>query len=203
MVCAFVRVDWAAHVHSCRLLAPSLFLALKTTRHTLSGLLSLHQTVAGRVAATTSGWCAHTILSPLTLSLSLSPSLSARDTWAQVRYKRGYQNVIQKGIELNEAGIDTPLMIETSGHGAMRDNFFLDDGAYLAVQVVKALVRAPSSYSDGFDAWGMSSRRRFATPAQSLEHGCCSYRGLHVHRESVGVVPTLSRTILLSPRAKP
>lgn len=52
-----------------------------------------------------------------------------------MRFKRGYQNVISKGIELNDAGVDTPLMIETSGHGAMRDNYFLDDGAYLAVKV--------------------------------------------------------------------
>jgi hypothetical protein len=52
-----------------------------------------------------------------------------------VRFKRGYQNVISKGMELNDAGVDTPLMIETSGHGAMRDNYFLDDGAYLAVKV--------------------------------------------------------------------
>jgi len=59
----------------------------------------------------------------------------------QVRFKRGYQNVISKGIELNDAGVDTPLMIETSGHGAMRDNYFLDDGAYLAVKVSAIALR--------------------------------------------------------------
>ena len=29
------------------------------------------------------------------------------------RWKRGYKNVIGKGIELNKAGTDTPLMMET------------------------------------------------------------------------------------------
>lgn len=82
-----------------------------------------------------------TIVTDSVTNLGLSDFIKAKGG-KHVRYKRGYQNVIQKGIELNEAGIDTPLMIETSGHGAMRDNFFLDDGAYLAVQVVKALVLA-------------------------------------------------------------
>jgi phosphomannomutase len=50
------------------------------------------------------------------------------------RYRRGYKNVIDKGVELAAAGVDTPLMIETSGHGAMAENHFLDDGAYLAVK---------------------------------------------------------------------
>ena len=29
------------------------------------------------------------------------------------RWKRGYKNVIGKGIELNKAGTETPLMMET------------------------------------------------------------------------------------------
>lgn len=51
------------------------------------------------------------------------------------------QNVIDKGIELNEAGIDTQLAIETSGHGAMKENYMLDDGAYLAVKIIIEMVR--------------------------------------------------------------
>jgi phosphomannomutase len=47
------------------------------------------------------------------------------------RYKRGYRNVIDEAIRLNAAGIDCPLAIETSGHAALRDNHFLDDGMYL------------------------------------------------------------------------
>lgn len=53
-----------------------------------------------------------------------------------LRYKRGYKNVINKSIELNQQGIDSQLAIETSGHAALKENFFLDDGAYLATKIV-------------------------------------------------------------------
>ena len=46
--------------------------------------------------------------------------------------KGGYKNVINKGKELNAAGEVSPLAMETSGHGALKDNYFLDDGAFLA-----------------------------------------------------------------------
>lgn len=52
------------------------------------------------------------------------------------RYRRGYRNVINKSIELNKQGIDSQLAIETSGHAALKENYFLDDGAYLAVKIV-------------------------------------------------------------------
>lgn len=52
------------------------------------------------------------------------------------RFKRGYKNVINKAIELNNQGIDCPLAIETSGHAALRENYFLDDGAYLMVKII-------------------------------------------------------------------
>ena len=56
------------------------------------------------------------------------------------RYKRGYRNVIDEAIRLNEAGIDCPLAIETSGHAALRDNHFLDDGMYLVtLLLIKAM----------------------------------------------------------------
>ena len=53
-----------------------------------------------------------------------------------LRYKRGYKNVINKAIELNRAGTDCQLAIETSGHAALQENYFLDDGAYLAAKIV-------------------------------------------------------------------
>jgi phosphomannomutase len=58
-----------------------------------------------------------------------------------VRFMRGYKNVINKGKELNASGVVTPLMIETSGHGAMKENYDLDDGAYLAVKIIIEAVR--------------------------------------------------------------
>ncbi len=57
-------------------------------------------------------------------------------------YMRGYKNVINKQKELNAAGIIAPLAMETSGHGALKDNYYLDDGAFLAVKLVIALAQA-------------------------------------------------------------
>lgn len=53
-----------------------------------------------------------------------------------LRYRRGYKNVIDKQIELNESGVNCPLAIETSGHAAFRENYFLDDGAYLVTKII-------------------------------------------------------------------
>lgn len=57
------------------------------------------------------------------------------------RYKRGYKNVINKAIELNLSGINCPLAIETSGHAALRENYFLDDGAYLMTKIIILLAK--------------------------------------------------------------
>ena len=58
------------------------------------------------------------------------------------RFKRGYKNVINECIRLNRAGEISPLAIETSGHGALSENYFLDDGAYLAVKLLIAAAQA-------------------------------------------------------------
>ena len=63
-----------------------------------------------------------------------------------LRFKRGYKNVINKGLEMNAAGIDCQLAIETSGHAAMKENWFLDDGAYLATRIV---IKAAQLKSEG------------------------------------------------------
>lgn len=57
----------------------------------------------------------------------------------QVRYLCGYRNVINKAIELNKANIDTQLAIETSGHAAFKENYFLDDGAYVIAKILMLL----------------------------------------------------------------
>ncbi len=62
-----------------------------------------------------------------------------------MRYMRGYKNVINKCKELNAAGVCCPLAMETSGHGALKENYYLDDGAYLAVKLVCALANAKHS----------------------------------------------------------
>ena len=52
------------------------------------------------------------------------------------RFKRGYRNVIDEAIRLNDEGIECPLAIETSGHAALKENFFLDDGMYLVTRLI-------------------------------------------------------------------
>ncbi len=62
------------------------------------------------------------------------------------RFKRGYRNVINESIRLNKAGIDSQLAIETSGHGALKENYFLDDGAYM---IAKILIKTAKLHREG------------------------------------------------------
>lgn len=57
----------------------------------------------------------------------------------QVRYISGYRNVINKAIDLNSEGVETHLAIETSGHAAFKENYFLDDGAYVVAKIFMLL----------------------------------------------------------------
>ncbi len=56
-------------------------------------------------------------------------------------FKRGYRNVINECRRLNAEGTCSPLAIETSGHGALKENYYLDDGAYLAVRLITAAAK--------------------------------------------------------------
>ncbi|NET35961.1 MAG: phosphomannomutase/phosphoglucomutase [Cyanothece sp. SIO1E1] len=58
------------------------------------------------------------------------------------RFKRGYKNVINESIRLNQAGQESWLAIETSGHAAMKENYFLDDGAYLVSKLLIELAKS-------------------------------------------------------------
>ncbi len=57
------------------------------------------------------------------------------------RFKRGYKNVINESMRLNQENQESWLAIETSGHGAMKENYFLDDGAYLATKLLIELAK--------------------------------------------------------------
>lgn len=57
----------------------------------------------------------------------------------QDRYLTGYRNVINRAIEL-----DAALAIETSGHAALKENYYLDDGAYLVAKLLMANTDLPS-----------------------------------------------------------
>jgi phosphomannomutase len=63
------------------------------------------------------------------------------------RFQRGYKNVINESIRLNTLGEESWLAIETSGHAALKENYFLDDGAYL---VAKLLVEMAKLNAKGF-----------------------------------------------------
>ncbi len=64
------------------------------------------------------------------------------------RFKRGYKNVINEAVRLNKQGEYTPLAIETSGHAAMMENHFLDDGAYLITRLLIALANCAKEGED-------------------------------------------------------
>lgn len=52
------------------------------------------------------------------------------------RFKRGYKNVINESKRLNQKSNQSHLAIETSGHAALKENYFLDDGAYLIAKIL-------------------------------------------------------------------
>ena len=80
------------------------------------------------------------------------------------RFKRGYRNVINESIRLNEMGQDSQLAIETSGHGALKENYFLDDGAYL---VTKLLIELARGKKEGYTLESLIAT--LEEPAESVE----------------------------------
>jgi phosphomannomutase len=80
------------------------------------------------------------------------------------RFKRGYRNVINESVRLNNAGQDSQLAIETSGHGALKENYFLDDGAYL---VTKLLIELARGKKEGYTLAALIDS--LEEPAESLE----------------------------------
>ena len=80
------------------------------------------------------------------------------------RFKRGYRNVINESIRLNGLGQDSQLAIETSGHGALKENYFLDDGAYL---VTKLLIELARGKKEGYTLESLIAD--LEEPAESVE----------------------------------
>ena len=77
-----------------------------------------------------------TIVTDSTTSAGLKTFIETELGGKHHRFKRGYKNVINEAVRLNKEGINCPLAIETSGHAAMRENYFLDDGAYLCTKII-------------------------------------------------------------------
>lgn len=88
------------------------------------------------------------------------------------RFKRGYRNVINESIRLNREGTESCLAIETSGHGALKENYFLDDGAYMSVKILCEAVRckrAGKSIEDMLDGLEEAAESREYRIAIRLE----------------------------------
>ena len=83
-----------------------------------------------------------TIVTDSVTSDELTEFLQGELGLRHLRFKRGYKNVIDECIRLNKEGTVSPLAIETSGHGALSENYYLDDGAYLAVKLLIAAAKA-------------------------------------------------------------
>ena len=49
--------------------------------------------------------------------------------------------MINESIRLNDEGRDSQMAMETSGHGALKENYFLDDGAYLVTRLLMELAK--------------------------------------------------------------
>ncbi len=77
-----------------------------------------------------------TIVTDSVTSTGLTEFINNTLAGVHLRYKRGYRNVINKQLALEKDGISCPLAIETSGHAAFKENYYLDDGAYLITKIV-------------------------------------------------------------------
>ncbi|MHC5251983.1 phosphohexomutase domain-containing protein [Listeria kieliensis] len=82
----------------------------------------------------------------------------------QHRFKRGYRNVINEAIRLNEAGEESELAIEVSGHAALKENYFLDDGAYLVAKILVKYAKLKQQNQDLSDL-----TKNLVVPAESHE----------------------------------
>lgn len=77
-----------------------------------------------------------TIVTDSVTSVGLKEFIENKLGGVHHRFKRGYKNVINEAKRLEAEGTNAPLAIETSGHAAFKENYFLDDGAYLVAKVL-------------------------------------------------------------------
>ncbi|WOL01631.1 hypothetical protein Cni_G10348 [Canna indica] len=106
-----------------------------------------------------------TVVTDARASVALTEFIAARGGH-HCLYRVGYRNVINKGVQLNKDGVETHLMMETTGHGALKENYFLDDGAYMVVKIIIEMVRMKLIGSDE----GIGSLiRELKDPVESAE----------------------------------
>ena len=84
-----------------------------------------------------------TFVTDSTTSEGLNKFLETTLGLKHFRFLRGYANVISKAEELTESGeANAEVAIETSGHCAMKENGYVDDGTYTAVKIIGLLANA-------------------------------------------------------------
>lgn len=81
------------------------------------------------------------------------------------RFKRGYKNVINESKRLNEEGRESYLAIETSGHAALKENYFLDDGAYL---IAKILIKMAKLKEEGKEITSLIEKLKFPKESRDI-----------------------------------
>ncbi len=115
-----------------------------------------------------------TIVTDSVTSDELASFLTGTLGLKHLRFKRGYKNVIDKGVALNASGERCELAIETSGHGAFKENHFSDDGAYIAVKIIIRLARLKAEGKkiedliSGLSYPAQSQEKRFAITRENF-----------------------------------
>ncbi len=104
------------------------------------------------------------------------------------RFKRGYANVIAEAKRLNAEGKYAPLAMETSGHAAFAENYFLDDGAYLITRILIALARERAAGRDLLDLI-----RELPEPAQACEVRLPFVHGFDAKTLGMGIIDDFKR----------
>ncbi len=137
-----------------------------------------------------------TVVTDSITSRQLTDFLENRLGLKHLRFKRGYKNVINKARELNEQGIDCQLAIETSGHAALKENHFLDDGAYLATKIVieAARLRKQGRTLDSLieELGSPADEREVRIPITAADFGACGDQVIEALRKAAQETEGLS-----------
>ena len=115
------------------------------------------------------------------------------------RFKRGYKNVINESKRLiKEEGKSSPLAIETSGHAALRENYFLDDGAYLVTRLIIALAKCAKEGKDLMSLIADLPEPKEAREARLTFEAGCDFKAL-----GMGVIDDLKARVEDTPFLTP
>ncbi|GJP62336.1 hypothetical protein CLOP_g19416 [Closterium sp. NIES-67] len=124
-----------------------------------------------------------TIVTDSVTSDGLTTFIESKLGGKHLRFKRGYKNVIDEGVRLNSVGEECHLAMETSGHGALKENRWLDDGAYL---MVKLLVKLASAAAKG-EAKGSAVLTRMIEDLQEADEA--TEVRLRINQDHADVAP--------------